>query len=250
MSLGSILSTARNSAGLTIETLAQRTNIRAAMLREFEADNFLSAGGDTYAKGHLRSLAFHLKLDSNELIAAYDAEQGRATKPIYERLVEYNAAEPKPERRSVNSRQLVVISILAILVLIGGSVVVTNLKSSNEAPQKELVTQTPTPSATPTAKTKPSVTPTPYATVSSGEGVTVVVKAVSGVSWINITDASGTTLFSGRMSIGDVRTFTTDKEINARFGNAGALQLTVNGKKQAPLGGEGEVVTVTYGVNS
>ena len=65
-----------------------------------------------------------------------------------------------------------------------------------------------------------------------------------------MTDASGTTLFSGRMNVGDTRTFTSDKEINARLGNAGGLEVTVNGKKQAPLGQSGEVVTVSYGVNS
>ena len=243
MSLGSILAQARNSAGLTLETLGQKTNIRPSMLREFEADNFLSAGGATYAKGHLRSLAKHLKLDADELLAAYDAEQVGEVRPIYDRLVENNAAAPKPVRRSVNNRQLIIISLLAVLVIMGGSVVYSNLTSSNSKPT---TIEKPKESAKETPKAKA----TPYETVSSGTGVKVVIKAVNGVSWINVTDASGTTLFSGRMNVGDVRTFTSDQEVNARLGNAGGLEVTVNGKKQGPLGKSGEVVTVSYGVNS
>ena len=239
MSLGTILAEARNSSGFTVETLAQKTNIRPSMIREFEADNFSSAGGATYAKGHLRSIANHLKLNAAELISAYDAEQIGETRPIYDRLLENNAAEPKPVRKSVNNRQLIIISILAVLVLIGGSAVFTNLKSSKKNP---VAIETPTQS--------PSAKATPFETVSSGNGVEVVIKAISGVSWINVTDASGTVLFSGRMNIGDTRTFSSDKEVNARLGNAGGLEVTVNGKKQPPLGAAGEVVTVSYGVNS
>ena len=243
MSLGTILSEARNSAGLTIETLGQKTNIRPTMIREFESDNFSSAGGATYAKGHLRSLAFHLKINSDELIAAYDAEQAAAARPIYDQLVENNAAQPKPVRKSVNNKQLIVISLLSILVIIGGYTVISNLKSSDSTPAPvETVAEKPKP--------KPTESATPYETVSSGQGVEVSLKAISGVSWINVTDASGTVLFSGRMNVGDVRTFSSDKEINARLGNAGGLEVTVNGKKQPSLGEPGQVVTVSYGVNS
>ena len=247
MSLGTILSEARNRAGMTVETLGQKTNIRPTMIREFEADNFSSAGGATYAKGHLRSLATHLKLNASELLAAYDVEQAAEARPIYDRLVENNAAEPRQVRKQVNNKQLIAISILSILVIIGGYAVYSNLRSTDSAP---VAVDSPTPTQTPSATATPKTSATPYETVSSGTGVKVVLKAVSGVSWINVTDASGTTLFSGRMNVGDTRTFTSDKEIIARLGNAGGLEVTVNGKKQAPLGQSGEVVTVSYGVNS
>jgi cytoskeletal protein RodZ len=251
MSLGSLISEARTNAGMTIDDLAKRTNIRATMLREFEADNFYTAGGETYAKGHLRQIASILKIDSDVLIHAYENEQAADKRPIYDQLVEYNAAEPRPVRRNVNTKQLMIISVLSILVIIGGSVVYTNLHSST--PKVES-TPSEKPSPTPTAKATDvptsSAKPTPFATVSSGNGVKVVLKEVTGVSWINVTDATGTTLFSGRMNVGDERTFTSDKEINARLGNAGGLEVTVNGKKQPSLGAAGEVVTVSYGVNS
>ena len=247
MSLGTILSEARNRAGMTVETLGQKTNIRPTMIREFEADNFSSAGGATYAKGHLRSLATHLKLNASDLLAAYDVEQAAEARPIYDRLVENNAAEPRQVRKQINNMQLIVISLLSILVIIGGYAVYSNLKSSDSGP---VAVDKPIPKETVSASPAPKSSATPYETVSSGTGVKVVLKAVSGVSWINVTDASGTTLFSGRMNVGDTRTFTSDKEINARLGNAGGLEVTVNGKKQAPLGQSGEVVTVSYGVNS
>ena len=54
MTLGQSISAARKSAGISLDELATRTNIRPSMLREFEDDNFIHAGGDTYARGHLR----------------------------------------------------------------------------------------------------------------------------------------------------------------------------------------------------
>jgi cytoskeletal protein RodZ len=47
MSLGSLITQARKSAGLSIEDLSASTNIRGALLREIEANNFANCGGET-----------------------------------------------------------------------------------------------------------------------------------------------------------------------------------------------------------
>ena len=57
MSLGSALKSARTAAGLSVEELAARTRIRAALIKELENDNFVNCGGDTYARGHIRAIA-------------------------------------------------------------------------------------------------------------------------------------------------------------------------------------------------
>ena len=49
MSLGQSIASARKSAGMTIDQLSTTSNIRVSLLKEFEANNFLHAGGDTYA---------------------------------------------------------------------------------------------------------------------------------------------------------------------------------------------------------
>ena len=61
---------------------------------------------------------------------------------------------------------------------------------------------------------------------------------------------AGITLYSGRATQGQVFQFSSTESVNLRIGNAGAVKLTVNGKEVPPLGGNGEVVNVSYGVNS
>jgi hypothetical protein len=60
----------------------------------------------------------------------------------------------------------------------------------------------------------------------------------------------GRTLFSGQIARGTTKTFNTDVSLNIKVGNAGGVDLTVNGKKVDSIGGDGEVVSVSYGVDS
>ncbi|MEY4347534.1 MAG: hypothetical protein RJA68_1037, partial [Actinomycetota bacterium] len=47
-----------------------------------------------------------------------------------------------------------------------------------------------------------------------------------------------------------VKVFSSDSELNLKVGNAGGVDLKVNGKKVAAIGVNGEVVSVSYGVDS
>ena len=74
MSLGEFIQGARESAGLSIDELAERTSIRAGLLREIEKNNFVHCGGDTYARGHLRNIAPIISVDAQTLIDLYNKE--------------------------------------------------------------------------------------------------------------------------------------------------------------------------------
>ena len=72
MSLGSLITQARKSAGLSIEDLSASTNIRSSLLREMESDSFSNCGGETYARGHIRNIATKLGVDPLIFIAAFE----------------------------------------------------------------------------------------------------------------------------------------------------------------------------------
>jgi cytoskeletal protein RodZ len=105
-------------------------------------------------------------------------------------------------------------------------------------------------SATPSESATPSAVPSEEATVSTGTGVEVVITATRAKSWLFVSDASGRTLFSGQISTGSTKTFTSDSQLNFKIGNAGGVDLVVNGKKIDPVGVDGEVVSVSYGLDS
>ena len=246
MTLGKSLSDARKAAGMDLDALATKTNLRPALLREFEENNFLNAGGDTYARGHLRGIAKALNIAPDEFLDQYDQEHAHEEQKIHSQLVENSATFALQEKNRLTNKQLAIYSAIGIFLIFLTSVIINGLKQSADSPK-------PKPSATASAIPSNSVTPSEAATpnsYSSGSGVLVKLEAVNGSSWLFVSDNDEVTLYSGRASQGQTFEFSSTESVNLRIGNAGAVKLTVNGKEVPSLGGDGEVINVSYGVNS
>jgi cytoskeletal protein RodZ len=246
MSLGSLIAKARKDAGLSLEDLAAKTNIRISVLSEIEKNNFSHCGGETYARGHVRNIAAVLKADQKEFIRLYEEEQGGETRSIKDLLIENSVMRLPAEARKVSWKVLVIISVVSLFVVGIGQVVISNINTS------DVVGAAPSASASPseTAAQSPSAEPSAESTFSSGTGVEVVINAARAKSWLFVSDAAGRTLFSGQVSRGAVKTFSSDSQLNLKVGNAGGVDLKVNGKKVQAIGVDGEVVSVSYGVDS
>lgn len=247
MSLGSLITQARKSAGLSIEDLSASTNIRAALLKEIEADNFVNCGGETYARGHVRNVATKLGVDPLIFVAAFEDEQMHADRSMQELLVENRVMREPQESRKVSWKVLATISVSSLFVVGLAQIIISNT-STLEIPEPIATTSasaSPSPSASAT-----EATPSEEATVSTGTGVELVVSATRAKSWLFVSDASGRTLFSGQIARGTTKTFSTEVSLNIKVGNAGGVDLTVNGKPIDPIGADGEVVSVSYGVDS
>jgi len=244
MSLGSLIAKARKDAGLSLEDLAAKTNIRMSVLSEIEKNNFEHCGGETYARGHVRNIAAILKADQKEFIRLYEEEQGGETRSIKDLLIENSVMRLPAEARKVSWKVLVLISVVSLFVVGIGQVVISNINTN------DVVGAAPSASASPTAAESPSAEPSAESTFSSGTGVEVVINAVRAKSWLFVSDASGRTLFSGQVSRGAVKVFSSDSQLNLKVGNAGGVDLKVNGKKVEAIGMDAEVVSVSYGVDS
>jgi len=244
MSLGSLIAKARKDAGLSLEDLAAKTNIRMNVLSEIEKNNFEHCGGETYARGHVRNIAAILKADQKEFIRLYEEEQGGETRSIKDLLIENSVMRLPAEARKVSWKVLVLISVVSLFVVGIGQVVISNINTN------DVVGAALSASASPTAAESPSAEPSAESTFSSGTGVEVVINAVRAKSWLFVSDASGRTLFSGQVSRGAVKVFSSDSQLNLKVGNAGGVDLKVNGKKVEAIGVDGEVVSVSYGVDS
>jgi cytoskeletal protein RodZ len=244
MSLGSLIAKARKDAGLSLEDLAAKTNIRMSILSEIEKNNFEHCGGETYARGHVRNIAAILKADQKEFIRLYEEEQGGETRSIKDLLIENSVMRLPAEARKVSWKVLVLISVVSLFVVGIGQVVISNINTN------DVVGAAPSASASPTTNESASAEPSAESTFSSGTGVEVVIDAARGKSWLFVSDASGRTLFSGQVSRGAVKVFSSDSQLNLKVGNAGGVDLKVNGKKVEAIGVDGEVVSVSYGVDS
>ena len=247
MSLGSMITQARKSAGLSIDDLSASTNIRSSLLREMESDSFHNCGGETYARGHIRNIATKLGVDPLIFIAAFEEEQMHADRSMKDLLVENSVMKKPEEARKVSWKVLATISVASLFVVGLAQIIISNT-SSIDIPAP-IASNTATEDATASPEATVS-TPTEEATISTGVGVELVITASRAKSWLFVSDATGRTLFSGQIPRGGTKTFTTDVSLNVKIGNAGGVDLTVNGNKVDSISGDGEVVSVSYGVDS
>jgi cytoskeleton protein RodZ len=244
MSLGLVIAKARKDAGLSLDDLADKTKIRKSVLAEIENDIFINCGGETYARGHVRNIAKALGADAKEFIRIFEDEQGSETRSIQDLLVESNVIREQSEPRKVSWKVLLVISLVSLALVGIAQILISNTDT------KDVANVTPTASAQPTASNSPSADAPTENTYSTGSGVEVIVNASRNNSWLFVADANGQTLFSGQILRGSTKVFTSDTALNLKLGNAGGVDLTVNGNPIDPVGLDGEVVSVSYGVDS
>ena len=248
MTIGSLIAKARKDAGCSIDELAEATNLRATLLGEIEKDDFSHCGGNTYARGHVHNIAKALKADEKEFVRIFDEEQGAVKRTIRDLLVENSVMRSPDQKRKISWKALIVISVASLAIAGIAQIVISNVSSIDSA--VPIVSASPSPTDTPTASVPESPQPTAQSSFSTGTGVSVIVSAVRAKSWLFVTDASGRTLFSGQVSTGSSLSFTTDTRLDLKVGNAGGVDLQVNGKKTASIGVDGAVVSVSYGVDS
>ena len=241
MSLGEFLRGARESAGLSVDDLAERTSIRAGLIKEMEKNNFIHCGGDTYARGHLRNIASKVSVDAQTLIDLYNEEHSTESRTIHDMLVENNVTKLPKERKTLSWKPLAIASIVILAAVAGGRIIITNSETMATPTVSE--TPTPPPVATPSAEPTPAVEAT-VAPDANGE-MKLTIAATRGNSNIHVV-ADGKSLFKGPIFQGGSKSFSAPTSISVYLGNAGDLDLTLNGKALAPLGERNQEVRKTF----
>jgi len=245
MTLGEFLQQARENAGLSVDELAHIVNLRPGLIRAMESNDFLPCGGDTYARGHIRNIAQITGVNAKELLAMYDTEHSVDSRSIHSQLVDNNAAAIRSENRKLSWKVLVGAS-LSIVVLIGIAQFAISAVDSEPAATSMVIekaepTQTPTPS--PTASAAPT---TPSSTVNNE--LTLSIAATRGNSNIDVV-IGGVHVYKGPIFQGESKSFVGETSISVFLGNAGDLDLTLNGEKLAPLGDRNQEIRKTFRAN-
>ena len=114
--LGDFLARVRESQGLSIEDLAERTKISVKMLHFIEASDWKSLPVEAYVRSYLNSVSSKLGLDTKAILKMYTQEVGssyeiREAEPI-KNIAPVTEDEKKPRSKAVP------IAIVAILVLL------------------------------------------------------------------------------------------------------------------------------------
>ncbi|MEU5256422.1 helix-turn-helix domain-containing protein [Streptomyces longwoodensis] len=248
-SIGRALRQARIARGLTVDDVSTATRVRIAIIHAIEADDFTPCGGDVYARGHIRTLARAVRLDPAPLIEQFEATHGGRPAPTPAAPL-FEAERIRPERRGPNWTAAMVAAIVAVIGFVGFTAV-----KGDGGGSKEQVADGTTPEASASASAVPKndkpvdITPAPSDSAIAAapqDKVTVQVTATDGRSWISAKDHNGRLLFDGLLKQGESKTFQDNQKVNLVLGDAGAIQLYVNGKKIDDDFRPGAVERLTY----
>lgn len=251
MLIGSELKSAREAAGLSLDEVATKTKLRSSLIAAIENDDFSLCGGDVYARGHIRVLATLYRIDSTYLLEIFDKNFGVSETALND-LAERNS-QNLDRRSSVTWKSL---SAAAAVVLFG-AVFLSNQMSGNDGNAGNDGNDGNAGNAGNGASNSSSVaagnnSPSPSdsqslpAVASVDEGVKVRLTVVKSYSWISVTAADGSSLFTGQIEKGEVREFTDPQVLRLVIGNAGAVSVNVNGVEKGISGAIGEVVRLEF----
>ena len=242
MTLGEFLQKAREDAGFSVDELAHIVNLRPGLIRAMESNDFLPCGGDTYARGHIKNISQATGFNAKELLAMYDAEHSVDSRSIHSQLVDNNAAAIRSENRKLSWKVLVGAS-LSVVVLIGVAQFALSAIESEPATTSMVVEEV-EPSPTPTPSQTASATPTATSSTAPGE-LTLSIAATRGNSNIDVV-IGGVSVYKGPLFQGESKSFVGENSISIYLGNAGDLDLTLNGEKLAPLGERNQEIRKTF----
>ena len=226
----SVLRRTREERGMTLTEVSRATGIWERYLRALEEDESEDAlSGQAYARFFLREYAQHLGLDAEPLLRARAARHA----PEDEGL---EAIEPLPDprhRARLLGRALAWISVVVLVGLVVGS----QLPRDDETtPVQGAAVASPSASAAVPPPTDSSPPPT------IARHVRVVLEA-NEPCWVGAV-VDGVPVADVTLAPGERTTLRADRAIELRLGNAGGVDLLVNGDPYAP-GGAGEVVDLT-----
>ncbi|MEV7278964.1 helix-turn-helix domain-containing protein [Streptomyces sp. NPDC093111] len=247
-SIGRALQQARVAAGLTVEEVSASTRVRVPIVHAIEEDDFSRCGGDVYARGHIRTLARAVGLDPAPLIEQYDAEHGGRPAPTPAAPL-FEAERIRPEPRRPNWTAAMVAAIVAVVGFVGFT-----MFNGNDVRGNGAVAEGPAPAPKGSASVKPKpAKPAPKPAPSESaiaavpqDKVTVKLTAVDDKSWISAKAHDGKLLFDGLLLAGESKTFQDDERVDLILGNAGPIELYVNGKKVQDTFESGQVERLSY----
>jgi cytoskeletal protein RodZ len=244
VSIGKTLAEARESAGLSVDEVAHATRIRRTLVAGIEQDDYSACGGDFYARGHIRTIATKVGVDPAPLLAEFDATRPQPAPRATDVFESETAA--KPERRGPNwsaamAAALVLVVVYGVVQAFAGGGGDGGTTSAGDGSPRATASAT-----TATGSASPTPTDDNSAVAQAPRTKVTVAVAATERSWVQVTSANGQQLFEGLLDTGMRRSFSDKRQIRLIIGNAGGVELTVNGTEIGAPGRRGQVARVQF----
>lgn len=264
--------------GVTLDEIAESTKIGTRLLRALEEEQFDLLPGGIFNKGFVRAYAKYLGMDEDQAVADYLQAAGNEEPDVQLIAQQGDWSDTRyPEPRRTESRGFPFIPVLVLIVVVaagfGGWKIYQQHMQEREASRAEreasqssgsTIATSPVPSdvgQSVTPKSSAAVSPQPAASTeppspalvanssptASASGFEVEVKT-TGRAWVSL-KADGKILVRGVLDADQSRTLHADKEIIVWTGNAGATQVSFDGKPVTMEGGTNETRVLVFKPN-
>jgi cytoskeletal protein RodZ len=274
--VGRILRKERERKGISLEDVSRVTRITPENLKALEEDDFRAISAPVFARGFLRTYASHLGLDTHEILARYEIQTDLVKAAP-------KAKEPSapPRKNGSFSKYLVFLSLIGVGVA-AGIYLFQKTPAQPEPPRTAAaIPVPPPPDVQPTPPPSPPAPPLSAPAPSQSEPVEgVVVKApreaqkppaatapkpaiketgkeeekpkerrhvlkvvAKEKTWMRVKpdDQPAADVL---LQPGETVSWSARRRFDLTIGNAGGLEVSLNGVSQGPLGKSGQVVTL------
>jgi cytoskeleton protein RodZ len=263
-SLGGHLRALREAKGSSLEDMARSTRVGIRHLEALEEERLADLPSPVFVRGFIRAYCGFLREAPDEVLAHYETLAGERAAA--------QAANAPPRPRTTWASSSVVVG-LALLVILGIALILINLTvkrtggTSVAAPNSEVSasmpvpvpvpqaaapapvetprppTASPPPAAAPPASVPavvPAPTPAPAVTRSVPGPHRLTIKAVD-ATWIRVQPDEGRAT-EELLPAGASREWSAERRFLVTIGNAGGVEVALNGKILSPLGPKGTVI--------
>jgi cytoskeletal protein RodZ len=265
--LGKYLKNQRESKKISLREVAKNTRVREHVLRAIEEDHYQLLPPATYVKGFLLSYAKYLKLDPNDVLLRYE-------KVIKGEPITRPSTQPPRPKQEIPSTQVleprqkvlwntkqtwVVLGVLVASFIVFYFFSPFALKPPTEpvpgrpvekrfptVPSPPGIARPPAPEGKPIVPEKRPLTPpasvTATTAVQEKKALSLQLKAIE-ETWLSLQadDQSGKEMI---LKPGEGIAIQASDRILMKLGNAGGLDMALNGKPLGKSGRSGEVVTL------
>jgi cytoskeletal protein RodZ len=262
-SLGGYLRSLREAKGGSLEDMARSTRVGIRHLEALEEERLVDLPSPVFVRGFIRAYCGFLRESPDPALGRYEALLGTRAAA--------QAASAPPGPRNTWAGSSVVVG-LVLLVVLGAGLILVNLsvkksggtsvataKTESPAPAPVVPPAPPAPAPAPpapapSAATEPvratppptssASTPPPATRPTSGAAVTggqrLVIRAVE-PTWVRVQTDEGR-VAEELLPAGASREWAAERRFLLTIGNAGGVELTLNGRALPSLGPKGTVI--------
>jgi cytoskeletal protein RodZ len=237
--IGDYLRQVREESFLSLEEMAERTLIQPRLLRAIEAGTLHQLPEPVYIQGFIRRYAEALGLDGTQFAEAFPvAAVTQKAEPSWN---DSPAAQLRPLHLYMAYVGLIVLSVSLLSYVVNRSIPPsTGVRLEASSP----TTDAPRSAVPEKAKANPTVASRPTV----DKPVKIDIK-LTDQSWLQV-EVDGKQAYEGVLSQGTEQSWSAQKQIRVRSGNAGGVMVAYNGKQAQPMGEPGAVEEKVFSVDA